>query len=421
MSAVRAVIGNDANLVPNATNGQQSTTVFGVVVDAATGNLLGRSADYVLTAADLGQLHTFTLASPVTVAAGDFLVGLAQVVPAGSFQVFPMAYQAENPARTGLFYSVSVSGTGTPNDAAANNARYMLEAVTAAPASNDIAVNEIQGYGSIAVPAGNPFGMRAVVRNAGAAAQSNVVVTLTISGANTYTQTQTLPSVAVGATAAVSFTGITLPNVGANTVTVTVPSDDNNTNNSAAQAMATSATRFSFITPGVAQASSVGFASLATARTVAFTGKFTVSVPRDVTAVRASIGNDPGLATANTVVYGVVLNATTGALIARSADYTITTADLGQLHTFSLSGSVPAGDFLVGLAQVIPAGTTNPTVFPMGIQNETPVRPARSTTWAWPRRWPLRPTSRPAAALCATCWKPKRLRPAPAPFPRAWP
>ena len=374
VTAVRAVIGSDANLAPNATNGQQSTTVFGVVVEAATGAILGRSADYVLVAGDLGQLRTFTLPSPVTVPPGDFLVGLAQMVTATSFQVFPMAYQAEVPARPGLFFSTGVSNPGPPTDATANNARYMLEAVTAAPANNDVAVNEIQGYGSVAVPAGNPVSLRAVVRNAGAAALTNVVVTLTITGANTVNQTRTVPSMAVGASSLVSFTGITLANVGANTVTVSVPADDNNANNTATQQMATSATRYSYITPGIPQTSSLGYPSAATLTTRAFCAKFTTNTPRDVTAVRAVIGNDTDLGTTPTTVYGVVLNPTTGAVIARSADYLITTADLGQLKTFTLSGSVPAGDFLVGLAQVLPAGTSSTQVFPMGYQAETPAR-----------------------------------------------
>lgn len=383
VTAVRAVIGNDTGLVPSAANGQRSTTVFGVVVNATSGAVLGRSADYVLTAADLGQLHTFTLQAPVTVPTGDFLVGLAQVVPPGTAAdgVFPAAYQAEVPARPGLFFTVGISAPGPPSDVTSNNARYMLEAVTAAPSANDVAVNEIQGYGAVAVPVGNPFNLRAVVRNAGVAALSNVVVTLAITGANTVTRTQTLTSVAVGGTALVNFAGITLPNVGANTVMVSVPNDDNNVNNTVTQSMATSASRFSFITPGVPQTSSFGFTPNMVARTLAFCGKFTVNAPRDVTAVRAVIGNDTDLVPnatngqRSTTLFGVLLNAATGTVIARSADYVVTPADLGQLHTFTLTGSVPAGDFLVGLAQVVPVGGNADAVFPMAYQAETPARP----------------------------------------------
>ena len=383
VTAVRAVIGNGQELIPTVANNQRVTTVFGVVVDATSGALLARSPDYALTAADLGQLHTFALSVPATVPTGDFLVGLAQVVPAGTAAdaVFPMAFQAEVPARPGLFFSTGISAPGPPNDATANNARYMLEAVTAAPANSDLAVNEIQGYGSIAVPVGNPFGLRAVVRNAGVGAiTAPTLVTLTISGANTFSQTQTLTSLGVGATAAVSFPNISLPNVGANTVTVTLPNDDNLGNNTLAQPMATSATRFSFITPGVPQASSFGFQPGPTVRTQAFCGKFTVNAPRSVTAVRAVIGNDTDLVPnatngmQSTTVYGVVLNAATGALLARSADVVLVAADLGQLRTFNLNASVPAGDFLVGLAQVLPVGTAANQVFPMAFQNETPAR-----------------------------------------------
>lgn len=373
VTAVRAFV-FDAQAIPPTQKTTVGETLYGVVLDPTTGVILGRSANFVVTAADINAVHTFTLTSPVTVVAGDFMVGMVQVSPAsnGAASFFPMGVQNESPTRAGTFYRFSAAG-GAPTDAAAGTSRYLLEAVTAAPAANDIAVNEIQGYGSIAVPVGNPISMRAVVRNAGTAAQSNVVVTLNITGANTQTVTQTLPSLAVGATAQVTFSGITLANVGANTVTVTVPTDDVATNNSVAKSMATSATRFSFITPGATQSSAIGFVPNAAARSVAFCGKFTVNAPRDVTAVRAVIGNDPTLVTAPTTVFGVVLNATTGAVIARSADYLITTADLGQLHTFTLTGSVPTGDFLVGLAQVLPINGTQ--VSPMGYEDETPARP----------------------------------------------
>ncbi|WP_426061155.1 T9SS type A sorting domain-containing protein [Hymenobacter sp. B1770] len=381
VTAVRAFI-SDAVAIPGSQKSTVGETLYAVVLNPTTGNILGRSPNFVVTAAAVNTLHTFTLSAPVTVPAGDFAVGMVQVAPAGTTERFyPMGVQNENPTRPGTFYLFSPTG-GPPSDAAGGTSRYMLEAVTAAPATNDVAVNEIQAYGSVAVPVGNPISLRAVVRNAGAAAVSTpVVVTLSITGANTVTQTQTVPSLAVGATAAVSFTNISLPNVGANTITVTVPADDNASNNSASQAMATSATTFSFIVPGVPPTSSFGFTPNATARTLAFCGKFTVNAPRDVTAVRAVIGDDDNLVhnagngQRSTTVYGVVVNATTGAVLARSPDYVLTAADLGQLRTFNLSASVPAGDFLVGLAQVLPVGGQADAVFPMAYQAETPARP----------------------------------------------
>ncbi|MCC3156272.1 T9SS type A sorting domain-containing protein [Hymenobacter sp. 15J16-1T3B] len=101
--------------------GSVGNTVYGVVV-SSTGTLLGRSANYVVTAADVNQRHTFTLNAPVAVAAGDFLVGLVQT-PAvdGSTQYFPMSYVPQTPTRTGTFYTISpfsATAGGTLADAA---------------------------------------------------------------------------------------------------------------------------------------------------------------------------------------------------------------------------------------------------------------------------------------------------------------
>ena len=380
VSALLTDVGNQATAKTSV-----GESVYGVVLDATTGALLGRSANYTITAADFNQFHTFALNSPVTVPTGDVLVGMAQVASTGSLPFFPFGVQAEEPNRTGTYF-VGQLGGGPPQAAlaAANTSVFKLPfgAVTAAPANNDIAVSEIQGYGSLAVPVANPVSMRAVVRNAGAlATTAPTVVTLTISGANTVTLTQSLPALAVGATSVVNFTGITLTNVGANTVTVTVANDDNNANNTVAQALTTSATRYSYIAGTAPAANALGVPPLTTAaRTIAFCGRFTTNAPRDVTAVRAFIYNDPNLlpTAANgqrtTTVYGVVVNPITGAVLARSADYVLTAADLNQVHSFPLSVSVPAGDFLVGLAQVTPIGASTTGVFPMGVQDETPAR-----------------------------------------------
>ena len=249
--------------------------------------------------------------------------------------------------------------------------------------ANDANAAAIQGYGSVAVPVANPITLRGVVGNAGTTALSNVVVTLAITGANTLTQTQTVSAIAVGGpNAVVVFSNIVLTNQGTNTVTLSVPSDGSNGNNTVSQTLITSPTTYSFITPGVPQTSSYGFTPT-TGFTSAFCAKFTLNTGRDVTAVRAVIGNDPNLVpnAANgqrsTTVFGVVLNATTGAVLARSPDFILTAANLGQLTTFTLPApvAVPAGDFLVGLAQVVPAGTAANAVFPMAYQAEVPARP----------------------------------------------
>ena len=82
-------------------------TVYAVVLNPTTGAVLGRSADYVIAAADVtGTAYTtFTLTTAVAAPAGDFLVGIAQTYQAGqTTQYFPVATQPELPtARVGAY------------------------------------------------------------------------------------------------------------------------------------------------------------------------------------------------------------------------------------------------------------------------------------------------------------------------------
>ena len=108
-------------------------TVYGVVMDPATGAVLGRSADFVVTAASLNTYTALTLNTPVTIASGSFLVGLAQTYQTGqATQYFPLGTQPEVPGRANTFYTSSITTPATPTDVGVSiAARYMLEAVTA--------------------------------------------------------------------------------------------------------------------------------------------------------------------------------------------------------------------------------------------------------------------------------------------------
>ncbi|HEX8328458.1 MAG TPA: T9SS type A sorting domain-containing protein [Hymenobacter sp.] len=386
LSAARSITSVSA-LISDAGNQATAKTavgesVYGVVLNATTGALLARSADYVITTADVNTFHTFTLIAPATVPAGDVLIGMAQTPSSGALPYFPFGVQLEDPNRPNTYFGGDIGGAAPAAALTATGQtgfKFPFGAVTSAPANSDLAVNEIQGYGSVAVPVGNPFSIRGVVRNAGiAAVNTPTVVTLTISGANTFSQTQTLPSLAVSSTAVVNFTNISLANVGANTVTVTVANDDNNANNSAVQAMATSATRFSYETPGASSGTSV---FQATGTNNYYAAKITLNAARSISSVTALIsdaGNQAGAAKTSVGerVYGVVINASTGALLGRTADYIIATADVNQFHTFTFSAPVivPAGDVLIGMAQTPSSGTL--PYYPFGVQNETPTRPS---------------------------------------------
>jgi hypothetical protein len=342
-------------------------TVAGVVLTPA-GAILSRSADYVVQAGDVGTYKTFTIGTPPTIAAGgSFLAGLAQLAYTGA-QYFPLGVQTESPARTGTYYTVAVAG-GAPADAAANGVRFMIEAQTTTPISiSDASVVNIYTLGKIITPAGLPHAVQAVVTNTGNQALTNVPVTLTVTGANTFTNTQTVASLAVGASAKVTFANYpaTLA-LGTNTVTVTLAADGNNNNNSLAVRQLINTTRQSYIAPDeTAPSSALG---QGTADGI-LASKFTASSPLYISSVSDFILNTTSSPVGHTM-YAVILSST-GAILGRSADYVVKTADLDAVKTLDLTTpvTVPAGDYYVGIAQ--PASPT--AFYPVGLIAETPTR-----------------------------------------------
>lgn len=138
-STARTVTGMSVNLASatasstvSATDGR---TVYAVVLNAAR-VVVGRSADYVVTAADVASgapAKTFTLTTPAPVGPGDYYVGLASVAPAGALPFYPLLLNNEIPTRTGTFFTISAlnaTGANTVADAATNNPGLpMIEAV----------------------------------------------------------------------------------------------------------------------------------------------------------------------------------------------------------------------------------------------------------------------------------------------------
>ncbi|MFD2721778.1 T9SS type A sorting domain-containing protein [Hymenobacter monticola] len=227
---------------------------------------------------------------------------------------------------------------------------------------NDAAVF-LYSYDQLAVPPGSPATLRALVTNVGTTTLAAPVVTLTVAGANTLTLTQTATTLAPGARTVVTFANVPVSIAGANTVTATLPNDGNNGNNVSALPLLTTATTFSYVTPGLPN--TAGIVNTTNGSGVA--ARFTISAPATVAAVRAYLVGGAGAS-----FYGVVLSRSTGAVLARSANYVLTAADQNTLHTFPLTApvSVPAGDFLVGIVQASTGGTTPA----LGTQNEAILR-----------------------------------------------
>jgi len=110
-------------------------TVFAVVADPTTGNLLGRTPDYVVTSADVGTVHTFALSPAVPVPGGSYLAGMAQVTNPGR-NFFPMGTQTERPTRPDTFFGLGITVPNQPYDLGQfNYGKLMLETVLVAPAT----------------------------------------------------------------------------------------------------------------------------------------------------------------------------------------------------------------------------------------------------------------------------------------------
>ena len=246
----------------------------------------------------------------------------------------------------------------------------------AIPVTNDANVQNVYGFDKLAVPAGQPVVIQARIRNSGTGALSNLVATVTVAGANTASATQVVATLAAGANVVVSFPGVAVPAAGNNTVTVSVPNDGNNSNNSVSMGMITNPTTTSLITPNSPAVSGIGGGG----SDQYYGAKITLAAPQTVTAVNAYIGDatpsGTQISTVGQTLYGVVIEAATGTLLARSANFVVTATSVDQIHSFQITSppTLPAGDVIVGMAQIVDPAAGG-TFFPMGVQTEAPNRP----------------------------------------------
>ncbi len=379
VTQVRAFLVNGATGA-GATEGK---TVFGVLLDAA-GNVLARSADYVVSAGDINTYVDFPLATLVNLPAGrDFFVGLAQTYQPGQAQYFALGTQPDGTGRPSTFYAASTTQVLVPFDLSqqAFASKLMIAAVTA-PATlpaQDAGIAAVLALTQLPIPQGAPHEVRAVVTNFGSAVLANLPVTLTVTGANAFATTQTVAALAPGASTTVRFAGFTPTATGTNTLAVTVPPDGLNTNNSRSVSQQVNTTTFSYADPRIT-ARSTGYGSVGPD---AVACRYRVGSPARVTQVRSYLTTAAPSGPNSTIgqtVYGVVVNAATNALLARSADHVVTAADIDAYVSLPLSTPValPAGtEVYVGMVQVYGAGLgTDPSTryYPFGAQPDEPGR-----------------------------------------------
>lgn len=243
---------------------------------------------------------------------------------------------------------------------------------------NDAGISNVYTLTRLAVPGAGPQTVTALLRNNGTNALSNINVTLNVTGANTFTNVQAIPALAVGATATVTFAAYTPTNQGTNTVTVSIPTDDNNFNNSVATTQVVNRTTFSYSTVGATASGAAGYGQDSE---LGFAAKYRLGAASTVTGVSAFIFDAQAVAgaqksTVGETLYGVLLDPTSGAVLARSPNYIVRVADANAMHTFTFASplSLPAGDILVGMVQISAVDPNMESFFPMGTQPESPIR-----------------------------------------------
>jgi hypothetical protein len=233
--------------------------------------------------------------------------------------------------------------------------------------ANDAAVEAIYTLNQLPLE-GGPHVVRARIHNVGARTIAAQTVTLQVVGASSFFATAAIGALAPNALAVVTFPAFTPAAVGSQSLLVSLDADDDPNNNTLIETQDVTTGTASYITSGLGNTTSLGFQA---GGSQAFVARFEAAGPRDVVTVRAFIADFNSV---GQTVFGVVADPVTGAILGRSADYVVTTADVGVLHSFTMNPPVPVpgGDYLAGLGEV-----TNPArqFFPMGLQAERPTRP----------------------------------------------
>ncbi|MGI4872081.1 MAG: T9SS type A sorting domain-containing protein [Janthinobacterium lividum] len=226
-------------------------------------------------------------------------------------------------------------------------------------------VRAVYTLGNLLVPGAQPHVVSAHIVNHGEAALVNMPVTLRITGANAFTDVQTIASLAANDSVVVAFRPLNPTDtmaLGSNTVSVSIPAYDNSAHIEKSVTQTVSATTLSYADgEDFIPLLGVGFKNDAGL----MLAKYRVSSPTRINTVTVAIsyaGENIGQ-----TVYGVLLDAN-GIILSRSADYTLTSSDLGNKHTFLLANptTFTNQDFYVGLAQ-----TANAVAYyPLAVQEE---------------------------------------------------
>ncbi|MCI1188450.1 T9SS type A sorting domain-containing protein [Hymenobacter sp. DH14] len=230
-----------------------------------------------------------------------------------------------------------------------------------ANATQDAAVNAVFTLGQL--PVGTPHAVRASIRNVGTQTLLNLPVRLDVNGpgrpsgsagttAFTFNNTQTIASLAPGASTVVTFAAYTAgTHLGTNTIMVSLPTDAYPDGNVGSEPQVQTNNSYNYGPPAVATSGlAIGYYGFDTRPGIT---AVKYNAPRattllSVTDFMPADGNSTGQ-----TIYAVALDVN-GNILARTVDYNVRAGDLGNTVTFTFATPValPAGDFMVGIAQL---------------------------------------------------------------------
>jgi|GEM_PF-5949169 len=257
-------------------------------------------------------------------------------------------------------YSTASMGETLSNS---SQLRPVTRAVYKLDNNNDAAVDLIYSYGQVPLSFGTPVRISALIQNLGKNTLSNLNATLSINGANTFASTKVIPVISSDSgDVMVNFDAFTPTAKGINNVTVSVDSDDNNSNNSVSSVMSTTDSSYTYCDNSDPY-QGIGFSSGSGMYSVKYfiNGATSIgSVTFRLFDYSANVGKS---------LYGTLMDST-GNIIDRTPNYTVTSADLGKDVTlfFNKKLKIEKHNILIGIA--VPTSG----FYPVSTQQENPLR-----------------------------------------------
>ena len=252
--------------------------------------------------------------------------------------------------------------------------------------AQDAAIDQIYGPGKVArQTCVAPWGVQAVVRNAGSQPLLNLPVTFTPGAGAGRAATVTVAALAPGAQATVRVPGLD-PAAGTDgqyvRYTVSVPPDQNPANNIRADTTLVTTNALTYVKGFPSQ--SFGTGNIGFNSPTAPSGTLLCRYPLRATALVASVivRIDNNATSAGNTIFAVVLDEQ-GHLLSRSADVVLTPSQLGPWLTIPLPAPVRVSGraFFAGLAQTRPRAAGQ-WYYPLSTQVETPAG-TRLITPSW--------------------------------------